>query len=190
MPPSGKRNGNSSPTPSPSQPISWATLADYLNNRDDSRPTRGAPPRWCNTSVTFAAQAWTLSHRGITQRGAKVRHLWDLRWYSENQAVAAADPNTITSHCTILQTHIICDCPGLAQDRAGLHLVLTIRIGQLPEGPAGRWGAPTNTLSSTDPILQSVVSSGPVYAPRTTGCSSVARWATAPSAMAIVPFLP
>ena len=85
---------------SPSQAISLATLADYLYNRDDSRHTRGAPGAGA-IHQSLAAQALTLSHRGITKRGAKVLHLWDLRWHGENQAVAAADPTTITSHCTL-----------------------------------------------------------------------------------------
>ena len=64
----------------------------HLYHRDRSRASRGAPPRWSNTTVPLAAHACTLSARGIAQRGAKVRHLWDLRWHGENQVIAAAAP--------------------------------------------------------------------------------------------------
>ena len=131
---------------SPRLAINRASLADYLYHRDSSRASRGAHPRWSNTTVPLAAQAWTLSARGIAQRGAKVRHLWDLRWHGENQAIAAADPDTTLSHCPLCghplcsQTHILCDCPGLSHDRAGLHLDLTVLIGQLPRGPCRSLG--------------------------------------------------
>ena len=42
---------------SPSHAISRAALADYLYNRDASRASRGAPPRWGTTTVSLAAQA-------------------------------------------------------------------------------------------------------------------------------------
>ena len=67
--------------------IHQGTLCDYLTFRDDSRADRGATPRWTDTTAPFAAKAWQLSTRGIAQRGSKVRHLWDLRWHGENQAV-------------------------------------------------------------------------------------------------------
>ena len=71
-----------------SSALASASLADYLHTRDASRATRGAPARWAGTSVSLAAKAWQLSHRGIARRGGKVRHLWDLRWHGANQAVA------------------------------------------------------------------------------------------------------
>ena len=86
---------------SPSHAIHRALLADYLYHRDSSRPSRGAPLRWSNTTVPLAAPAWTLSARGIAQRRAKVRHLWDLRWHGENQSIAATDPATPLSHCPL-----------------------------------------------------------------------------------------
>ena len=64
-----------------------ASLRDYLQTRDASRAARGATARWEGTSTQLAARAWRLTQRGIAKRGTKVRHLWDLRWHGENQAV-------------------------------------------------------------------------------------------------------
>ena len=95
---------------------------------------------------------------------------------------AAAGPSSALSplcgHLLYSQTHILIDCPSLTLDRAGLHLDLTVLIGQLHH--AGRWGAHSNTYSSTARTYKSVVDSGPASGPRTTGCYVGGNSSTAP----------
>ena len=119
---------------------------DYLQTRDASRATRGASARWEGASAQLATRAWQLSQRGVAKRGAKVRHLWDLRWHGENQAVAnpaLADllgvcPLCGHPHCS--QTHILCNCPGLSAERAGLAHDLALLVNRLPPGPGRSLG--------------------------------------------------
>ena len=128
------------------QALANASLMDYLQTRDASRATRGAAARWEGASVQLAARAWHLSHRGVAQRGAKVRHLWDLRWHGENQAVAnpamadilGISPLCGHPHCS--QTHILCTCPGLSAERAGLAQDLALIVNRLQPGPGRSLG--------------------------------------------------
>ena len=140
--------------------INHGTLCDYLTFRDDSRAERGAPPRWTDTTALFAAKAWQLSKRGIAQRGSKVRHLWDLRWHGENQAIAAAGladhlaACPLCGHPSCSQSHILCDCPGLSHERAGLLLDFLILTGQLARGPCRALGRAVTELLFHHPGLQ------------------------------------
>ena len=128
--------------------------------RDDSRAERGAPPRWADTTAPFAAKAWHLTQRGIAQRGSKVRHLWDLRWHGENQAIAAAGLAAHLAACPLCghspcsQSHILCDCPGLSHERAGLHLDFRILVGQLAGGPCRALGRAVTELLFHHPGIQ------------------------------------
>ena len=145
---------------SPPSAIHHGTLCDYLTFRDDSRTERGAPPRWTDTTAPFAAKAWQLTTRGIAQRGSKVRHLWDLRWHGENQAIAAAGRADHLAACPLCghspcsQSHIICDCPGLTHERAGLHLDYRILTGQLARGPCRALGRAVTELLFHHPGIQ------------------------------------
>ena len=119
--------------------LAHASLVDYLHTRDASRATRGAPA--AGTSVSLAAKAWKLSQRGIARRGGKVRHLWDLRWHGANQAVANPGLAEVLGVCPLCghgscsKTHILCNCPGIADERASLHHDLTLLAGRTPRGP-------------------------------------------------------
>ena len=121
---------------SPTSAIHQGTLCDYRTGYVITKARRTGPPRWTATT----AQAWQLSKRGIAQRGSKVRHLWDLRWHGENQAIAAAGladhlaACPLWGHSPCSQSHILCDCPGLTHERAGLHLDFRILAGQLARG--------------------------------------------------------
>ena len=128
------------------QALANASLLDYTQTRDTSRATRGAAARWEGASVHLAAQAWNLSHRGVAKRGAKVRHLWDLRWHGENQAVANPDMADTLGRCPLCghpncsQTHILCTCPGLSAERTGLAQDLTLIVHRLHPGPGRSLG--------------------------------------------------
>ena len=118
-----------------------ASLLDYLQTRDASRAARGATARWEGTSTQLAAKAWRLTQRGIAKRGTKVRHLWDLRWHGENQAVANPHLADILGVCPLCghpqcsQTHILCNCPGLVTERDGLAQDLALIVQRLRPGP-------------------------------------------------------
>ena len=135
--------------------------------RNDHRPsnlgglrTSGGTSLRTDTTTSFAAKAWHLTQRGITNRGSKVRHLWDLRWHGENQAIAAACIAYHLSVCPLCgqspcsQTHILCDCPGLTHDRAGLHLDFRILSGQLARGPCRAVGRAVTDLLFHHPHIQ------------------------------------
>ena len=121
--------------------LASASLMDYLETRDASRAARGVTARWEGTSVQLAAKAWRLAHRGIAKRGAKVRHLWDLRWHGENQAVANPHLADVLGVCPLCghpscsQTHILCNCPGIAAERDGLAQDLALMVHRLRPGP-------------------------------------------------------
>ena len=81
--------------------LAHASLLNYLQTRDASRAARGGSARWEGTSTQLAAQAWRLTQRGIAKRGTKVRHLWDLRWHGENQAVANPQMADVVGVCPL-----------------------------------------------------------------------------------------
>ena len=100
-----------------------ASLLDYLQTRDASRAARGATARWEGAAVHLAARAWQLSQRGVAKRGAKVRHLWDLRWHGENKAVA---------NLAMADTLGICPlCGHVAEPTWLIFVVTTIRIKEV-----------------------------------------------------------
>jgi len=87
----------------------------YLHHRDASRHTRGATAKWADTSTAHAAMAWKLNSSSTSARATSIRHLWNLRWYGENQALA--DPANAHLHgpcplCGLLysQTHVTWEC--------------------------------------------------------------------------------
>ena len=53
-------------------------------------------------------------------------------------------------------------------------------LDSYPGGPAGRWGVPTSTSSSTARTYQSAANSGSAYRPRPTGCPLTDNSTTAP----------
>ena len=79
--------------------------------------TGSPPPKWVGTYARFAAWIWDLSKRGIGNRGRKSRHIWDLRWHGENQAIADPTHNDDLGRCGLCGhpscglAHIICECP-------------------------------------------------------------------------------
>ena len=103
--------------------VSAVSLTAYLSHRDNSRALRGAPPLWAGTSSRYAARIWTLGQRGIARRGRKARHLWDLRWHGENQAIADPANGAVLSRCGLCAhptcglDHILCECPNLSHLR-------------------------------------------------------------------------
>ena len=71
----------------------------------------------------MSPQLWRLSAAPLGTRSRNVRHIWDLRWHGDNQAVAnpRLDPAlTCCPHChgRYTQTHILCDCPHLTPERS------------------------------------------------------------------------
>ena len=124
--------------------VSAVSLTSYLSHRDGSRSLRGAPPLWEGTSSRFAARIWHLGQRGIASRGRKVRHIWDLRWHGENQAIADPDNREAHSRCGLCAhphcglAHIICECPRLSHLRASVHSDLALFIARQPSAPAAR----------------------------------------------------
>ena len=128
-----------------------ATLLDGLGSVLRSRitsilgvplaPPGGGPARWAGTSVSLAAQAWKLSQCGIAKCGGKVRYLRDLRWLGANQAIANPGLADVLGICPLCghgicsQTHILCNCPGVAAERASLHHDLTLLVARILRGP-------------------------------------------------------
>ena len=125
----------------PGPPSGWPWLRVCTRVASGLPTHAGCLARWAGTSVSLAAEAWQLSQRGIARRGGKVRHLWDLRLQSANQAVAnpgLADVLGVCplcGHCSCSQTHILCNCPGLTEERASLHHDLTLLAARIPRGP-------------------------------------------------------
>ena len=111
--------------------LAYASLLDYLQTRDASRAATGAPAHWEGTSV---------------QLTAKVHHLWDSRWRGENQAVANPHMANVLGVCPLCghphcsQTHILCNCPGLFTERAGLAHDLALIMNRLRPGPGRSLG--------------------------------------------------
>ena len=116
-------------------------LHTYMEHRDDSRAQRDAPPKWEGASAQHGAVAWQLTKKGIAGRARKIRHLWDLRWHEENQAVAQGVSDLHKHHCLIYrrglgtQAHILCECPVLAQVRLSNHIDFNRAVRRLPPGP-------------------------------------------------------
>ena len=126
--------------------LAHASLLDYFQTRDATQAAQGASARWEGASVQLAKWAWQLSQRDISKRGTKVRHLWDLRWHGANQAVAnsaMADVVGVCPHCGhphCSQTHILCNCPGLSAEQAGLDHDLALIVNRLHPGPGRSFG--------------------------------------------------
>ena len=80
----------------------------------------------------------------VAKRGAKVRHLWDVRWHGENQAVANPAMAAILGVCPLCghphrsQTHI--NCSGLSTERAGLAQDQSLIVHGLHPGPCRSLG--------------------------------------------------
>ena len=155
---------------SPQTAIQGATLSYYLNFRDDRTTSTSVMTREqsADTSVLFTAHAWSLRARRIGKRGSKIRHLWDLRWHGENQAIAQpglkADltSSPLCGHPRWSQTQIICECPRLTHERAGLHLDLTVLISRHPRGPRRSLGREYQRLLFHRPAATSGRSNGPM----------------------------
>ena len=120
------------------------SLSTYLSTRDSSRALRGAPAKWAGTSARFAGRIWDLNHRGISQRGRKVRHIWDLRWHGENRAVANPTQDDALHQCELCGhpqcglAHIVCACPHLSHTRDGARSDLHTFVTRQPPTPAAR----------------------------------------------------
>ena len=90
------------------------------------------PPLWEGTSTRYAAKIWSLGQRGIARRGRKTRHLWDLRWHGENQAIADPANGAALSRCGLCGhphcglDHIICECPRLSHLRDSVRTDLVL----------------------------------------------------------------
>ena len=84
--------------------------------------------------------AWKLNASNTSARATSIRHLWDLRWYGENRAIA--DPTNALIHgpCPLCnlpysQTHVTCDCPSLNTTRASRLSDLERHGLRYPRGP-------------------------------------------------------
>ena len=88
--------------------------------------------RQTSTPAVRAIQRYTqllFKHPNLDQRG----QLWLGIASGDLADHVAACP--LCGHSPCSQTHIICDCPGLTHERAGLHLDFRILTGQQARGP-------------------------------------------------------
>ena len=121
--------------------LSHQRVLAYRVNRDLIRATRGAPPIWVDSHQSVGASSWFPRPQPLRKRVQALRTLWDLRWHSENKAVATHSLDPQVSACPICrrhwtQAHVLWECPSTTGARMAGSLDLTLAVSRLPPGGA------------------------------------------------------